>query len=368
MRPIVGRLKNENGDETLLEYARENRVDLFELTCFVQVYHSLTEMERQNMWRVFAQLAALAGIGHMGSHRLFNGVTAIAQNIAKNMNGDELNEGGNNPMANIGAIFKKLVNDPKLTSELHSTFGTLIDQQNANETTDMMLDLVEGSGIVTYEERMRAETKKQQKENKEVTIHHTGKKDEHDDDNKGGGSLNDIARQMLQNQNTATSINDLMSSMMTAEEQTSMMQEEKSTKPQRTMGDVIAEVMTSVPKTDSQREGVNQIFEALTSTSSESQRIKQSIVESAQQMVNGDLRGVLGNVHNIVATMKSEDGLGGVTTGATHEHDVTLDELSREMDIAMNTWPLDELRSRIDISTTLAQWDFEHMDNAPFKA
>lgn len=299
MRPIIQRLKMDGGDETLIAYARDNRVELFEHICFAQTYANLTPEEQTNMWLMLKELARLIGFSQLAADSTFGALTAKACEIARHGS----KEG--TPQQTFSDIFSQLTDNPELRGDLQTTMKSLLQKDHA-QTTGAVLNLLENVGLITNDQRSKAEQDMETKKANEQQDETTGETVKMHVSSCVPDSINDIAQQMLEkDENRPTSVEEMMAKMSTSSEQFMSMKENLKNQPPKDLSTLLLGLATNIPKSEKKQEDVNQILELLTSTREQDQHIKEKMKRAANDMVNGNTQGLLGHAMSIISDFKS---------------------------------------------------------------
>ncbi len=301
MRPIMTRLKKEGGDETLLLYAETNRVELFELMHLRQTYPGKLEEEKQKVWFTLNVLAQIIGHANIQNNAAVAPILRRAAALAEPSN-------SSNPMSDVdrvGNLVRSMVTDVGFGHQLKESLTSLIADP---DRTSVIMDIMENSGLVNYEQRTRAENKfqKKKKADNAVTLH-TASSDGSCQEEKLAAietvdEINEIANNMLANKKKFSSIEDFTASFG-ADDQN----ENSETKPQRGIGDVLAETMMNVPEKNP--EDMLPFLDLLSKNAEEDLQTKCELSNAASMLVTGNYKGLMENLGTIVTKLnKGSDG------------------------------------------------------------
>lgn len=286
MRPILTRMKQPNGDETLIDYARENRVELFEMICLVQVYPSLLDEEKRALWLTLGELAKSVGMAKASQSKSIGSVLQRAAQLPLDVNVNQMN-----PLEMSGQLIQKMLANTQLIQDLGSSMQNML--QDENPSNDIM-DLLENTGIISYEQRMRAEEKARAK----VTIH-TSQNDDSD-----GDALNDAAREMFmkhKQQRSDRTIEDVIQSLSITEEETKRIQEDQ--KQPREFGDVLSDIMVQVPIRNGSMKDAENIIRNLVSDD----HLRSELGNAAGMFMKGDMKNIGTQLRAVTSIIQSQE-------------------------------------------------------------
>ena len=314
MRPIIKRLQNPDGDESLITY--DQHVELFDFICLKETYPHFSPEEKENTWSMLRELAMLIGFTQLTDNAIFGPLTNKAVEVAKGMG---VKPTSANKSQMFASVFNCLTDTPELITEMGSMIHTLVTQDQ-QDTSRYMLDLMESTGMVSFEQRARAEQKMEKKHNNDdddtsssVKMHVSG--------DKLSDPINDIVEQMMQAEKTKpTSIEELLGNMKTAEEETASLKEEIKSKGPQDLGSVLAGLAVNVPidKDDNKRlSDTTQILSVLTSKTPENQNLKEKMKHAGKQLIDGDIKSMLANMQSIITDLKPGEPVPDLSLGST---------------------------------------------------